>query len=299
MSRRLAKNSPFKITSESDLTMTRLRTLIAAVIPAFLAVPALAQQVKGVNSDLADYAISALSALPAPPEHEWGAICGNILSETSTPAGQIVQEQGWAVTAELPLGPLTAVSFIGTQIEGTSGSCTFLNGNVGLFEGKKLRAIVYGRDPKRPLIGDIRPLSANSIRILDGDIVPQPVADLELSAEGQLRVKPLAKEDQVCGGRRSLPAINLLRITEARERLKQSGWLPVDHGTAETRPDTSSAELARSGFIEAASCAQTSLGTCTFDYVAGKDRLSVFTSGEWSEGDSPTVWDYDVSCDAG
>ena len=297
--RPLVQNLPCKITSESNLTMTRLSTLIAAMIPALIAVPALAQQVKGVNSDLADYAISAVSTLPAPPQNDEGAICGNILGETSTPAGQIVQEQGWTVTAERPLGPLTAVSFIGTQIEGTSGSCTFLNGNVGLFEGKKLRAIVYGRDPKRPLIGDIRPLSANSIRILDGDIVPQPVADLELSAEGQLHVKPVAAADQVCGGTRSIPSINMLRITEARERLKQSGWLPVDHGAAETRLDTSSAELARSGFVEAASCAQTSLGTCTFDYVAGKDRLSVFTSGEWSEGDSPTVWDYDVSCDAG
>lgn len=273
--------------------------VIASLFPALFAVPTLAQEIEGFTSDVADYAVVAISTLPPPPAQEGEAFCGNLIAEASTPAGRIVEERGWAVTAEQPLGRLTAVSFVGTQIQGTSGSCEFLNGNVGIFEGSELLAIIYGTNVERPLIGRIERFATNAVRIWDGDLLSQPVADLDLSGEGYVRVMPLAANEQFCGGSRSVPLIYGLQITDARNRLAEHGWSPADHGPPEGRPDERSAALAGNGLIEAESCAGTGFGFCTFDYVAGTDTLSVITAGEGPEGGNPVVAGYEVSCGKG
>lgn len=273
--------------------------VIASLFPALFAVPTLAQEIEGFTSDVADYAVVAISTLPPPPAQDGEAFCGNLIAEASTPAGRIVEERGWAVTAEQPLGPLTAVSFVGTQIQGTSGSCEFLNGNVGIFQGSELLAIVYGTNVDRPLIGRIAPFATNAVRIWDGDLLSQPVADLDLSGEGYVRVMPLAESEQFCGGGRSVPLIYGLQITEARNLLAEHGWSPSDHGPPEGRPDERSAALAGTGLIEAESCVGTGFGFCAFDYVAGTDTLSVITVGEGPEGSSPVVAGYEVSCGKG
>ncbi|NPD17701.1 hypothetical protein HOY34_21210 [Xinfangfangia sp. D13-10-4-6] len=279
--------------------MVLRHVLAATLVPTLFAAPALAQEIEGFTSDHADYAVVAISTLPAAPEPKAEAFCGNLIAGASTPAGRVVEGQGWAVTAELPLGPLTAVSFVGTQIEGTSGSCEFLNGNVGIFQGADLLAIVYGTNVERPLIGRIEPFAANAVRIWDGDLLSQPAADLDLSGEGYVRVLLLAASEQFCDGSRSVPLIYGLQITEARARLAEQGWSPADHGPPEGRPDERSAALAGSGLIEAESCAGTGFGFCAFDYVAGTDILSVITAGEGPEGGSPVVSGYDVSCGKG
>ncbi len=279
--------------------MITLKSLSMALIPGLVAAPVLSQGIEGFTSDLPDYAVVAISTLPAAPQDNGDASCDNLILEAATPAGRVVEGKGWAVTAELPLGPLTAVSFVGTQLQGTSGSCAFLNGNVGLFEGAELLAIIYGTNTEDPLIGRIEPFAANAVRIWDGDLLPQPVADLQIFTDGYVQVMPLASSEQFCGGARFMPLIYGLQIGEARDLLAQAGWSPVDHGAPEGRPDERSAALAGAGIIEAESCAGTGFGFCAFDYTAGLDLASVVTAGEGPEGGSPVVAGYSVSCGKG
>ena len=87
--------------------------------------------------------LQRLPRAPATAAGEARTTCQHLLSAPQTPAGHQVADAGWAVTGEATIGPYQAVSFVGSFQQGTSGSCQFGEGNIGLFRNTELIAIAY------------------------------------------------------------------------------------------------------------------------------------------------------------
>ena len=95
----------------------RLALLILPLATPACADLALSSQVPGLD-------LVALADLPAAPQDQGEPdFCAHLFVETvTTPGGKDAAAKGWHVTAELPLGDLTAVSFIGHATPATSGT---------------------------------------------------------------------------------------------------------------------------------------------------------------------------------
>lgn len=269
-------------------------TLRLAVLLAVLATPALAglrleSQVRGLD-------IVPLATLPAAPQDRGEAeFCSHLFLESaSTPGGRDAAAKGWHVTAEAPLGDLTAVSFVGSATPATSGTCELQDGNIGLYSGGQLVALVYGSDPQARLVGSLRPFGTG-IRILSGDLLAATVADLSLDGL-DLIVTPPAAQEPVCDAAGVVPAIEGLSIDTARNLLTASGWQPVP-GDPETQGFGMAQTLAEAGIPEVGDCSGTGFGFCSFTYSGKAGELSVITAGEGGEdGSLPTVVRYRADC---
>lgn len=248
------------------------------------------QRAPQFTSDVAALAIDAISQLPkAPASAQDQADCAVVIPVKSA-AARLVADAGWGVTAEERIGRFQAVSFAGSFESATSGSCYVGQGNVALFDGDRLRAIVYARPGSKTTIGRIEPFDKAGLRIWDGDIVPRPVADIRLAGTG-LAVVELAAQEQTCGG--VVPRIDSMPITKARAALIGAGWKPVDHGAIDQRTDPREQTLVKMGVVEVDSCSGTGFGYCGFDYRRPGAALSVTTVGE--SGD-PVVSYHSVQC---
>ena len=95
----------------------RLTLLLALAAGPALAEPQLASQVPGL-------AIVPLATLPAAPQDQGETeFCSHLfLDSPMTPGGRDAAARGWHVTAEAPLGDLTAVSLVGIATPATSGT---------------------------------------------------------------------------------------------------------------------------------------------------------------------------------
>ncbi|MGL4235730.1 hypothetical protein [Tabrizicola sp.] len=263
---------------------------------ATLAAPALGET--QLSSQVAGLQIVALDSLPAapgdaaPPE-----FCDHLtLPNPETPAGRAVQAQGWSVTSEVPFGDLTAVSFVGGFVPATSGTCELLDGNVGLFSGDRIVALIYGTKGAGPLIGYASPFGDDGVRILSGDLLPGPTADLGRIGSDGIAVTPLAKVEPFCGGAASVPYIYNLPIDQARILLMEAGWQPVP-GDRETEGMGFASAIAAAGVPEVEECSGTGFGFCAYGYTRPAGDLSVTTAGEGGEdGGLPTVSGYGVDC---
>ncbi|MCU0829029.1 MAG: hypothetical protein MUE52_16950 [Tabrizicola sp.] len=259
----------------------------SCLLLSLLASPALAELT--VSSTADGFKAVLLDSLPtAPANGSVPGFCSLVLDDPVTPAGQTVQALGWQITAELPFGTLTAVSFAGRVTPATSGTCELLDGNVGLFDGDRLVALIYGTSLDEPLIGQIRPFGSDALRILSGDILPGSMADIRLEGE-TLTVTAPAAEEPVCGGQAIIARIEGLPIDEARQNLVASGWSPVQ-GLSEDRSLGWARELAGMGLPELQECSGTGFGFCLFSYDHPAARLNVVTAGELGEdGSLPAV----------
>jgi hypothetical protein len=251
-------------------------TLRFTALLAVLATPALAET--QVSSQIKGLAIVAADTLPpAPGGQEEVEFCTHLFApDITTAAGREVQAKGWIVTTELPFGELTAVSFIGSASPATSGTCALQDGNVGFFAGDRLVALLYATDSGAELIGSVRPFGDSGLRVLSGDLVPTPVADLQRDGTG-IAVTPLAAEDPVCSGAASVPNVYLMPIDKARERLIAAGWTPASDGPED--------------------CSGTGFGFCSYRFTNSVAGLSVITAGEGGEdGSQPPVVRYAAEC---
>ncbi|KMS56103.1 hypothetical protein V474_14045 [Novosphingobium barchaimii LL02] len=261
----------------------------ASEAPTTEAGPVLRSEVKGLR-------IVAASTVPSHPDS--GADqCGPQVDGLRSAAAKAVQAKGWNVTGEAAVGGYDVVSFVGTTEQGTSGSCLLTEGNVGLFKGGVLKAIAYmGKGPGTTTsIGSLKRIEGNAIRILDGDFVPQPLADIRFADNGAVTVAALPKSDKVCGGEGTLPNIQSMPINKAHAVLVKAGWVPSPSLPGDEQRDDRAAELFEKGIKEAESCSGTGFGYCSFGYLGRAGRLSVTTVGdaEW-----PTVASYGVTCQA-
>jgi hypothetical protein len=268
-------------------------TMLKPLLPLLLlATPALAQM--DLSSQVPGLAIAPLDDVPNSPMNQGDreACAHKLVGAPTTPAGEVAHFQGWGVTAEVPIGDLTAVSFVGRFGQGTSGSCELLDGNVGLFRGDRLLAVIYSEDPERLLIGSARAFGSG-LRLWSGDFQPVPLADVVLTPAGAA-VVPLAASEQVCNGAASVPLIYGLPIDRARQALAAAGWQPI---TGQTNPLSYAAEIAAAGVPEVEDCSGTGFGYCAYRYTGPAGELSVTTMGEIAEnGALPAVVGYGVDC---
>jgi hypothetical protein len=265
----------------------------ALLLTAF-ATPALADL--SLSSRTLGLDLVALDTLPPPPQDGGDTeFCNHLFVETvTTPGGQDAAAKGWHVTAELPFGNLTAVSFIGRATPATSGACELLDGNVGLYSGGQLVALLYGTEADEPVIGRVRPFG-DGLRILSGDILPGTVADL-VRAGDQITVTDPAKEEPVCDGAGMVPEIEGFPIDEARKNLIRAGWEPVPGDPAQQTLGWTR-EIAAAGVPEVEDCSGTGFGFCAYGYSGPAGRLRVITAGEGGEGGGlPIVSSYAVDC---
>ena len=269
----------------------------ALILLALSASPALAElqlasQVRGL--DLVD-----LSTLPAaPPPSADTEFCAHLFIATpATPGGQDAAAKGWHVTAEETLGDFIAVSFIGSAIPATSGTCELVDGNVGLYSGSQIVALLYATQPEELRIGSLRPFG-DGLRILSGDVVPGTSADLVAKGE-QVTLTAPASEEPVCNGTAVVPGVEGLPIDTARKLLIAAGWQPVPGDPAQQALGFAQ-EIAARGVPEVEDCSGTGFGFCGYTYAGGAGSLSVTTVGEGSEdGGLPVVSGYGVDCGPG
>lgn len=248
--------------------------------------PRLASQVPGI-------AVLPLTELPAAPaatgERQY---CSHLFIDPETEAGRAVRGKGWEVTGEVPLGPWTAVSFVGDWLPSTSGTCDLTEGNIGLFSGAQLVGLVYSADPDAQLIGRATAFGPAGLRIFDGSVLPGPVADLRLIGT-DVAVTPPAPEEPVCGSA-TVPYIHGLPIDMARGLLAEYGWRPVPQPAAVSGMAQA---IAAAGVTEVEDCAGTGFGFCSYAYEGPAGGLSVATAGEPSdEYGLPAVVGHSVRC---
>jgi hypothetical protein len=267
---------------------------LALAATAALTTPAMAEL--SLSSETPGLDLVPLSTLPnAPaPKDEAGYCTHLFIDSVSSPGAQDATAKGWHVTAEAPFGDLTAVSFVGDAIPATSGTCELVDGNVGLYSGSQLVALLYSTQPEEVMIGRIRPFG-NGLRILSGDLLPRTTADL-VRAGDTVSVTLPAAEEPVCNGTTTVPAIEDLPINEARALLLSFGWQPVPGDPAQQGLGWAK-DIAAAGVPEVGDCSGTGLAFCAFRYSGAAGDLTVITAGEIGEdGSLPTVARYRVDC---
>jgi len=247
------------------------------------------------TSDVGDLRIVATSALPTQrADAESARFCTEYIHEAVSPGARAARDAGWFVTGEATLNGYQAVSFVGGLEPGTSGACQLRNGNVALFKGRALQAIAYADGAGNLSIGYIEAVDGG-LRILDGDVLNLPVADIHVGQDGSVTLSAVAAVDKVCNGAASVPDVHELPINVARDRLIKAGWTPAPRPQPVREiEDPRAAALAAKGLTEVESCSGAGFGYCSFDYNGPAGRLSVTTVGdaEW-----PTVARYGVECD--
>jgi hypothetical protein len=272
------------------------RYLLAAALMTTI-VPAFAQSTQGtvpiVHSHVPGLAITLLTKLPkAPASASSRDQCG-ASSEQDSDGGKIVESQGWGVISEVKFGPYEAVSFAGDFGWLAGGLCEMDEGNVALFRGSQLVALVYAPKTSTETIGTIS-LAGDRLRIFDGGPAPEPIGDITLTADGVIDVVPIATEEVICGGKAVVPNIYGKSIDKVRSELIAAGWTPIQgRPLIPNYPQGFLQSLRESGIIEADTCAETGLASCTYTYKKGDVGLNVESYGD---GASPTVDDYAANC---
>jgi hypothetical protein len=283
----------------SRFSLTTLQRYCCFVIPAFClagaAGPATAQQrvdsdaTLAVSSKVPGIEITRLAALPkAPPSASTRSDCG-IQDQPGSDGGKMAHALGWGVTGEAKLGGYDVVSFAGKFEAATSGSCEIDAGNVALFQGRQLVAIVYASSHAKLSISNIQPIG-DHLRILDGDLIPMPVGDLRLAGDHAIEVDPLPDADPICNDQGAAPNVYGKSIQQARKTLMTQGWAPVRSSSS----DPLARQLHTRGIIEADDCSGTGFAFCGYRYRKSKMELHLTTFGD---GDAPTVSGYAAVCE--
>lgn len=282
--------------------MRRFVHIYAATIAVLWLISPLRGQAREVELSVASQVngleIVRLDNLPYAPDDKGDrASCSNLIIHAASPAGKDVESQGWAVTGETPLGTFEAVSFVGTFEAGTSGTCVLSNGNVGIFYGKKLVAIIYTNRESSMSIGKVIPFGPESVRIMDGDFLEATIADLRRVGSIGLIITPPAPEETTCNGSATIPYIERLPINIAREMLFERGWKPRDLTSSGPRAAGQAQDIASRGIVEVEDCSGTGLAFCSYLYQGAAAELSVTTAGEIGEnGSLPWVSGYEARC---
>lgn len=271
-----------------------------AALALCLSVMDAAAETLNVSSSVPGVHVVAADVLPAPPQPATLAsdsFCRNAsVARPSTAAGRHVAALGWAVTSEEQAGDYTAVGIFSRGHDGTSGACTISDGNVALYRGSKLVAIVYG-DPGESDAGGIvggvmGTLTQGRLRISDWTPPNYPSADIVLTAD-RIDVVPIADSEIACGGL-VVPNLYGKPISSARVALKRQGWRPNDLRQPASEDDAYdlAAGYRADGLAEIESCAGTGYGFCAASYVHPSGSVLNVTSTEGPD----SISSYSVAC---
>ncbi|AYG69840.1 MULTISPECIES: hypothetical protein [unclassified Rhizobium] len=257
-----------------------------------VAAPASAKDRIALKSDVPGLKITRLAKLPdAPDSGSSGAPSCGVLPETKSAGGKIASDLGWGVTGEAKLGPYEAVSFAGEFDQAAGSACAIDQGNVALFDGSNLLALIYADKSSKLTIGRITAVK-DHLRLLAGDLVQMPIGEIWLGEGRDVDVKPLAAEEQVCDGKTVVPNVHGKPITEARQAIIGKGWQPFQ-SPPPSDPDPFGDSIRKMGIVEATDCAGTGLAYCSYYYRKGDMELDVSSFGDGT----PTVSDYDAVCE--
>lgn len=274
--------------AQTSLRQAVLALSLAVSLPAIAQTSATAPR---VVSEMKGILVKATTALPkAGGSASDREDCPQRVIQPKSAAAKQVAAQGWAVMADVPLGPYRAVSFAGQMQAGTSGTCAATQGNIAVFSNDKLIALAYGKSADDTAIGNLVPLEGGTVRLWDGDIVPAPAGDLHVDADGTVRLTKMADEDTVCQGRAKLPNVYGMSIDKARKALAAKGWNPV---RAKASGYPRQAAQFKHGIIETDDCSGTGMAYCSYSYAGPAGKLSLETAGE---DDLPSVSGYSVKC---
>ena len=247
-----------------------------------------------VSSSVKGFHIVATTDLPQAPQSETTnkSLSNCRVDPPETAAGKIVAGQGWHVMSEVEAGNNTIISFFSEGEDGTSGSCFVKNGNVGIFEGNQLKAIVYDDVVKKGAWSSIGRVSStnqsNVFRLSEYTPGDQPVVDLYIS--GNLaRIQPLALVEPFCKGMAPVPNVVDKPVERARQQLMGYGWSPIP---GDDEHDSRLEELRSKGIIEGDACSGTGFGFCEFSYK----RESGASLNITTVGDDFMIANYGVTC---
>jgi hypothetical protein len=243
-------------------------------------------------STISSLKFTVLNTLPEAPKIIGREIC-NCVANPASEGGKLVKAHGWPVTAEVPMGHLEAVSFAAHFEAAYGGPYVTQQGNIAIFDGPRLIALVYGAKASDPAVGFVVALEGGGVRVWDGGSPNNPVGDIQADGNA-LRLGPLAAAQSFCQGKAVVPNIYGMPIDKARALLQAKGWSPVPAklGTNEAQFSREIA-LAQRGVIEASDCSGTGLGYCRFGYTGAAGTLGVTTIGD---DDFPDVSAYGVTC---
>ncbi len=199
-----------------------------------------------------------------------------------TAGGKVARSLGWTVVGEARIGALTAVG-IARGYKHAVGRFDFhADGNVAIFEGAKVLAVLHRHASSHVGIGDLQSLEGGRVRVYTS-LPIAPRGDLVLTGH-QLHYGPLASVDRYCGGRAQVPNIYGQPIMRARAMLKAAGWRPrrvVFDGF-----ENVGAVFARAGIHEVSQCATDQVAQCSFSYVSPMGRLEMQTGDGAFEDDA-------------
>lgn len=251
---------------------------------------AIGQEVVSEVREIRAAEVSTLPEGPYPSKSDDN--CSGDFTEPTTDAGRYVQQRGWGVLSEVGIGDYQFVSFAGEFIPGTSGTCAVRQGNIGVFDGSRLKAILYTARKSDELIGVLVPVEDGIVRVWSGGYLGHPVADISVGSVG-LIVAKVAAEDTFCQGRIPMPNVYEMPITDARDKLQAAGWEPVPQPKEEWGQQI---DLHDIGITETVSCSGTGLAFCRYAYKTSGASLDVVTAGEMFDDNVPSVSSYSVTC---
>ena len=144
------------------------------------------------TSTVAGLKFILLDTLPEAPRVVGRELCGCV-ADPKSEGGKLVKAHGWAVTGEAAMGRFETVSFAAHFAYFYGGSHVTEQGNVGIFDGARLVALIYGAKASDEAIGFVEALEGGGVRVWDGSWPSNPVGDIR--AEGNdLRLGAVAAE---------------------------------------------------------------------------------------------------------
>ena len=241
-------------------------------------------------SEIPKLLIAEIESIPEGPHPDVSdSICEWFLIKPETISGMELQRMGWGVMSEVNFGPYQFVSFAGEFNRGTSGMCQRNQGNIAVFQNGQLTSIIYTKPEDDYLIGNLEVIEGGALRILSGEFIEWPVADIQLTNDGY-KITEISELQSFCDGKSIVPNIYGDTIPQARERLFKFGWAPSKSGDGLWMRAQG---MKNSGITEIQSCSGTGLAMCRFDYHNDHASLRVTTIGEEGE----VVNQYSVGCD--
>lgn len=240
-------------------------------------------------SEIPKLLIAEIENIPEGPSPDVdNRICQRFLIKPETISGIEFQRMGWGVMSEVKLGPYQFVNFAGEFNQGTSGMCERSKGKIAVFHDQKLTSIIFTKPEDDYLIGNLEVIEGGALRVLSGEFIEWPVADIQLTNDGY-KIKEISELQSFCEGKSIVPNIYGDTISRARERLFKFGWAPSKSGDGLW---TRAQGMKDSGITEIQSCSGTGLARCFFNYDGANASLKIVTLGEVGE----VVNKYSVQC---
>lgn len=262
------------------------------------------------RSDVAGLKIAAADRLPAHkgPLGDNPENCSSLITSPQTPEGKAVQAKGWAVLSEEEASGYRAVSFDGRADGDATGICILGEGNVALFKDGVLKAIVYAAKGAAHEISAAWSFEQRELRIFDTAWPSQPLADMRFGTSGSITIRPLAAQENVCGGKALVPNVYGMTLNHARDVLQRAGWSPQPDASkdpdAQFQGDASGvAFYAAHGLPEAEGCGVgMTIDQCAFGYDGKAGKLEITTNNMQPDRAPDEKWDwpkvlgYNVKC---